>query len=30
MDLPPDGDYPSHLREAVDVETFISMLRGVQ
>jgi len=30
VDLPPNIEYPSQLREAQDVETFISMLRGVQ
>ena len=30
VDLPPNGEYPPQLREANDVGTFISMLRGVQ
>jgi len=30
VDLPPDGKYLPQLREATDVGTFISMLRGVQ
>ena len=30
VDLPPNADYPPQLRDANDVGTFISMLRGVQ
>ena len=30
VDLSPNGEYPAQLRDANDVGTFISMLRGVQ
>jgi len=30
VDLPPNAEYPPQLRDATDVGTFISMLRGIQ